>query len=106
MRRLTAAFLGIILGGGLVYGLFQFHLVRADEGWLIVPKPQASMNEPFADVRQWDAAEWADHPQLIEALIAHGRGDLVKRSVSNGLIRGLFPKFDGASQDDTDTRRR
>ena len=36
---------------------------------------------------------WGEHRELSQNLIASGRGDLVKRSITDQLFRGLFDSF-------------
>src|SRR5579871_1168143 len=38
MRRLFAALLGMVVGGGLMFAAFQIHLVRTDKSIFIVPR--------------------------------------------------------------------
>ena len=106
IRRLTGVLLGVILGGGIVFCAFQFHLVRTVDTWLFVPKPQASLGDAYVDIRNWTAVDWTEHPAFARALMEHGRGDLVQRSVSQGLFQDLFRQFDGAARNDSSTERR
>ena len=94
MRRLMAAVFGMILGGGLVYFAFQYHLVRTEDEVLVVPKREASLVDPYADVRRWRAADWNQHPELVDALVKYGRSDLVLQSETDGLFHDLFRKLD------------
>ena len=77
MRRITTLILGMILGGGLVYGAYQYHLVRTGEQFLLIPKGRVSLVDPYVDVRDWGLSKWQEHPELLEAMRSQGHGDLV-----------------------------
>lgn len=77
MRRITTLILGMILGGGLVYGAYQYHLVRTGDQFLLIPKGQVSLVDPYVDVRDWGLSQWQEHPALLEAMRSQGHGDLV-----------------------------
>ena len=93
MRRLIAVVIGMAIGGGAVYGAFQFHVVRTDQTFLVVAKQHADWHDAYVDIRGWSHREWAAHRELSGNLIAAGRGDLVARSMTDGLFRGLFDAF-------------
>ncbi|MGQ0636362.1 MAG: hypothetical protein ACT4QC_17255 [Planctomycetaceae bacterium] len=106
MRRLFTWLIGVALGGGLVFAAFQFHLVRTDQKFLLVPKRQADWRDPYVDVRAWTFREWGEHPRLSENLIASGHGDIVTRSATDQFFRGLFDSFRGsANPPDSETTR-
>lgn len=90
MRRLFAIVFGVILGGGLVYASFQYHLVRTGSGFLLVPKRQAGLRDAYADVRQWTHHDWNEHRELVRNLIASGHGDIVSSSAAEGLLHDVF----------------
>lgn len=96
MRKLLAALFCMMLGGGLVYLAFQYHLVRADDEYALVPKVSAGLTDTYADVRSWDAAEWQRHPALVRALVKQGRGDLVVAPAARGLLNDLLRPFRSA----------
>jgi hypothetical protein len=93
MRRLIAALFFASLGGGLVYLAFTHHVVRADEGFLLVPKHTASLTDVWADVRGWTADRWLEHPQLARSLIEQGRSDLIVEPATNRFLRGVWDTF-------------
>ena len=87
-----------------MYFAYQYHVVKADEGLLLVPKPQSSTSDWYVDVRNWSAAEWKQHPLLIHSLVKHGRGDLVIGPASNDLLRSFLKPFGSAELDDPGVR--
>ena len=99
MRKLLAALFCMMLGGGLVYFAFQYHLVRAADEYTLVPKVSAGLADTYVDVRSWDAAEWRRHPALIRALVKEGRSDLVVAPVGRGLLDDLLRPFRSAERE-------
>jgi len=93
MRRLFAVLLGVGLGGAGTFAAFQYHLVRTDQSFLVVRRQRADWHDAYADIRGWSYHEWGAHRELSADLIAAGRGDLVTRSFTDGLFRGLFDSF-------------
>ncbi len=105
MRCLFAVFFGTIFGGALVFVAFQYHVIREDDDFLIVPKRQASLTDSYVDVRGWDADEWNSHPVLSKAVTDYGRSDLVKRTLTRGLFDNLFRSFDTSDHKDSTSRQ-
>jgi hypothetical protein len=93
MRRLFALVLAAALGGGVVFAAFQLHFVRADGRFLFVPKQRADWHDAYVDIRGWSFRDWGDHPELSRNMLAAGHGDLVTRSATGDLFRGLFEPF-------------
>ncbi len=93
MRRLFTVLFGVVLGGGLVYVAFEYHLVRTDENMFLVPKKHADLADPYVDIRDWSASQWKDHPVLAENLIADGHANLVGGSIAGGLMEEFVAPF-------------
>lgn len=97
MAKVFAALLCIALGGGAVLFSCHYHVVQADEGLLLVPRPELEFDDIYVDVRKWDASTWREHPQLVRALVDHGRSDLVVNPTIRDSIRGLLQNFGNAA---------
>lgn len=97
MRKLLTFFLGMIVGAGLVCFAFNYHILYAKEGVLLVPKPQANLSDIYVDVRNWKSSDWQAHPELARAVIAHGRSDLVGNSTGDPL-HNLLRKLGSAER--------
>jgi hypothetical protein len=94
MGRLKSLLAGAVLGAGGMYAGLQYHLLQADEGFLIVPRsPQQRLQDAYADIRQWDAATWTARPRLALAVTEYGRGDLITGGVSSSIIDELRETF-------------
>ena len=68
---------GLIFGWISLTAVYQFHLVRNEDGFMVVPKQTASVASTYADTREWTALDWSNHPQLKQSMSAHGHSVLV-----------------------------
>ena len=105
MRRFALLLMGIVLGGGAVYTAFHFHVVRTDKEWLFVPKREATLNDAFADVREWSPTDWRAHPDLIQALIAHKRSDVFLAPAPRSFFGSMYRKIGSALDEASETVR-
>jgi hypothetical protein len=101
MRKLLVFFCGMIFGGGLVCFGFNYHLVYANQGLVLIPKEQAGLGDLYADVRNWKPADWQAHPCLVRSLVAHGRSDLISLPNADSL-HDFLRKFSNAEKVDND----
>ena len=89
MLRIPSFFAGVLVGAGLVFTALKYHLVRADDGFHLVPKLSAQFSEAFVDIRQFELSDWNDHRSLAAALMQADKGNLVSESADNNLRRSL-----------------
>ena len=95
IRKLIAALLLLAAGGALTYWGLGHHIVRSSKGTFQVPKIQLSVSDTYADIRDWEAKDFAEHPDLTRALVASGHEDLVPRSTANEAIGVLKDVLEG-----------
>ncbi len=90
MKNFKPFFLGCIAGCGVMFVALQYHLVQSHDGLQFVPRtPKSTLGLAYADVRQWQAEQWTDFPELARALIAHGSSDLIAASVASDVADSL-----------------
>ena len=90
MGKFKQFLIGALTGAGVVFVALQYHVVQTHQGFRVVPRtPQHSIGLAYADIRNWDAAKWADFPELARALVANGSTDLVAESVTEGLMESV-----------------
>ena len=99
MRKLLLFCFGMIVGGGIVCFAFEYHVLRTNNGVVLIPKKPACLGNQYVDVRTWKPSDWQSHPELVEAIVAHGRSDLFGSSV-NEHLRELIHKFGNAERVD------
>ena len=88
MRRLTTLLVGMALGGGLVVSAHHYHRVRTGKQFLLIPKIDVSLVDPYVDSRKWHLDDWESHPELLEAMNEQGHGDLLPTTRSGDIRRG------------------
>jgi hypothetical protein len=103
MRKLLLFVVGMIVGGGMVCFAFEYHVVRTQNGVVLIRKKPAGLGDQYVDVRNWRPSDWQAHPQLVEAVVANGHGDLIGPS-SNELLHDLLHKFGNAERTDDQIR--
>ena len=87
MKKLKPFFVGAIAGSLLMFVALQFHMIRSEDGFRLVPRtPQPSLGLSFVDLRHWTAADYTDRPEVARALVAHGDTDLVASSMTDNLL--------------------
>lgn len=103
MRKVLLFVFGMIVGGGIVGFAFEYHVVRTQNGVVLIRKTPAGLGDPYADVRNWKYSDWQAHPELVEAVVTHGRSDLIGPS-SKELLREVIHKFGNAERVDDQIR--
>ncbi len=92
MKNFKPFVLGCIAGCGVMFVALQYHIVQSHDSLQFVPRtPKSTLGLAYADVRQWQAEQWTDFPELARALVAHGSSDLIAASVANGITDSLDP---------------
>jgi hypothetical protein len=86
MRRISTFLLGMATGAMLLHGATMYHLVRAADGFHLIPKQPPRLAETYVDIRTFTMAEWADHAQLASAVVQAGQQRLLGDS-AGGAIR-------------------
>ena len=87
-------FLGGLTSGFLLMGLsYEYHFVRSDDGFLIVPKTQSSLRNIYVDIRDWSLEDWGDHADVARALIQDGRSELITIGATQNALEQLIPSL-------------
>jgi hypothetical protein len=85
MRRLFWMFMGLVIGGAGILTAVNFHIVKAESGWELVPKQTLGLSETYVDIRKFSASDWVEHKQLAADMVAaekhHLIGDAAKQSL-------------------------
>lgn len=97
MSRLSSFLLGMVAGATLLGAAMNFHLVRSDDGVLMIPKLTKGLHDPYADIRGFTLDDWQQHRPLAAALIQANKSELLadgslssfRRSIE-GVVEGLL----------------
>jgi len=99
MGRLTGIIFGVLVGGGVVFFGFHYHVVRTGEGHLFVKKQEVAFTDVYVDIRNWSRADWRSHKLLEQGLIKKGRADLLPRQSIIGPLREILPHLDTSARE-------
>lgn len=89
LRRITTFGLGVLTGAALIYFAMNFHVIRAKDGFHMVPKINARLESTYADIRGYQVADWARHTDVAAALVNANRRDLLEGAVTDSFNSGL-----------------
>jgi hypothetical protein len=78
-------FVGIIIGGGAIFGAFNYHLLKTSTGLQLCPKRSASLSETYVDIRNFTAVDWASHPSLSADIVAAEKQHLMGESPTTAV---------------------
>lgn len=97
---------GIIVGGALVYGGLNFHVLRTTGGVEFVPKATATLSETYVDVRTFTPADWAEHQTLAAAVIQAKKTHIFQDAAVEQIRDGLGGLLDGVTRAVDDATKR
>jgi hypothetical protein len=86
----------MVAGAGLLQGATNYHIVRASDGFHIVPKQPARLAETYVDIRAFSMNDWAARPQLASALVQANQQQLLGNSAATTLqekAKQLLPEW-------------
>lgn len=89
MNRVSSFFLGAVIGGVLVFGVVRFHLVRANEGFHLVPRLDSGLSDVYVDIRLFSLTDWSNHRTLAAAIIRANKDHLLQDSATQSFREGL-----------------
>jgi len=77
MKRIFYLAMGVAVGGGLMWGGFNYHFIRTKDGFETVKKRNVTLTDAYVDTRAWSIADWSKHPDLVWSLTQNGKTDLI-----------------------------
>ncbi len=89
MRRIFTFVMGMFAGALLLWGALQFHLLRAKDGFHLVPKVNASLGRTYVDIRGFTVADWAQNTDLVLALTKANQRGLIENAAEDALQNGM-----------------
>ena len=93
MRRWMTFLSGVVVGGLLLYGVLNFHILRASDGLHLVPKVDAQLTGTYVDISNFTPRDWIAHPEIIAALQKSDRIDLIELAADDAVRIGLDRVF-------------
>ena len=78
MDRFGNFLIGVFAGAVGLYAVMHFTLIRADDGFHLIPKIAAKLDMPFEDVRAMKLQQWQKKQPLALAIVRAQKGHLLK----------------------------
>lgn len=91
MGRIRWFAFGAVVGAGLTMASLKYHFLYTKDGLKAVPKQSPTFAESFLDVREFGASDWAEHKDVLAAVMAHDPELLESAAVSS--IRDGFDRW-------------
>ena len=66
MNRVSSFFAGILLGAVTMFVAMQFYIVRANDGFHLIPKLAAKLENPYVDIRKFTLNDWQNRRRGLE----------------------------------------
>ncbi len=85
MKRANGFLTGVVVGAIGMYGAMSYHVVRAPDGWHLVPKFSPGLSQTYVDIREFEARDWNEHRSLAVALVKADKEDLIGSASLSGL---------------------
>jgi hypothetical protein len=89
MPRIMTFLLGVAVGAMLCFGATNYHVVRAQDGFHVVPKSRARLAEAYVDVRAFGVGDWTNHSELAADLTAANKQQVLTGSAASAIESGL-----------------
>ena len=67
----------------------RFHVIRAADGWHLIPKNTGQIGDIYVDIREFDAKQWADHKILAADITVAKKQYLIGDSVVDDVQHTL-----------------
>ena len=98
MRSMFTLLLGVAIGAGGMFVSRTYHVVRADDGFHLVPRLTPEFSDAYVDIRNFDLRAWDAHRPLAVALVKAKQHQFVIQGAGENLhrdARGVLDVLDG-----------
>lgn len=85
MDKFSTFFAGLLVGAALMFGGLKYHIVRAEDGFHMVPKTTASLGSIYADVRLYTVDDWKENQDLMVDITKSGNDSLQEQAAKSAL---------------------
>lgn len=89
-------FAGMFCGALLLFVVMHYHIVRGNNGVVLVPKLSNNLSDVYTDIRQFDLDDWKRHKPLAAAIMRSSQSHLLEESAYRNFgdsIRGLVDRL-------------
>ena len=90
--------MGMICGAALLFIAMHYHIVRGNEGIVLVPKISNNLADVYVDIREFDLQQWKNHKPLAAAIMKSNQAHLLEDSAHQSFGNTVRDLFDGLFQ--------
>jgi hypothetical protein len=92
----------MLLGAGVTFVATRYHVVRYQEGVMLVSRSQQPpLRSSYVDIRDWGAAMWKQYPEVATALANGGHSQLIAAGVAEDLRKQAGQTIGESDADDS-----
>ena len=73
-------FAGMVCGALLLFLVMHYHVVRGNNGVVLVPKISNNLSGIYTDIREFDLEDWKGHKSLAAAIMRSNQSALLEDS--------------------------
>lgn len=98
MGRIGTFIFGLAFGAALIFAAQRYHLLRADDGFYLIPKTRVTLQDAYVDIRQFRLDDWTRHPALTAAIFNAKKERLLGAAAAGTLrdkLRGMLQRLTG-----------
>ena len=85
MSRTFIFLLGVAVGALGHFAILNYHVVRAEDGFHVIPKIASNMGQSYVDIREFGVAEWNEHKPLLSAIVKAEKPDLIHHAARGSI---------------------
>ena len=85
MTRISIFLLGVAVGAIGHFMVLNHYVVRADDGFHVIPKITAALENSYIDIRNFDIADWTEHRPLAAAIVRAEKVNLIQNAAGSSL---------------------
>ena len=85
MSRIFIFLVGVAVGALGHFAALNYHVVRAEDGFHVIPKVAAGMGESYVDIRGFGVTDWNEHRPLLEAIVKSDKPGLLRDTAGVSL---------------------
>ncbi|TWT87867.1 hypothetical protein [Stieleria varia] len=90
---------GMVCGAAILFVAMHYHVVRGNNGVVLVPKIQNNLSDIYTDIRNFELQDWRSHKPLAAAIMRSNQADLMQDSARESFgssVAGMVDSLLGA----------
>ncbi|KAA5540009.1 hypothetical protein FYK55_22080 [Roseiconus nitratireducens] len=86
---------GMFCGALLLFLAMHYHVVRGNNGVVLVPKISNNLGDVYTDIRAFELDDWKRHKTLAAAIMRSSQSDLIQGSAQRSFGQSVREAVDG-----------